>query len=212
MLAQRKTNKRYQAAIYLTLLCLISCSNESITIVELRNLQAENSVKLIERYTQDDISYDIIDNRIVFYTHKENIQPLISLLETLDKSPNHYILRFSWGDRKHYSTTALPAPIPINLNTENPVSLFNKYWALKLVSLNQSQFSLSVFTKNIKNASRAEIESIKIQNGTKLKFRNQNNIEANPTAHKFIINKHEKTMVTIEGWPEGIFLEILDAL
>jgi len=176
MVAQRKTHTRCKALIYLIGLLLIGCSEPKTTIIEFESIDPIKLSGLLERYSNEEIQYDIIDNRIIFHSDEKSIANLIDLLKELDSQTNNFLLTFSWGQQKRYSTITLPNPISLATNLETPLTLFSKPTVLKLTPISNNRYSLNITLLNSpQKQSGQQIESISTPNQINLKLTTQQN-------------------------------------
>lgn len=150
MVAQRSSNSRCKALVYLALLALIACTETQYTMVELEHKSPDELLPIIEHQLKGDIEYHTAGQTIVFYAHKKDIQSTIALLAKIDQPINQlniYTLEFSWKNPARYSTTKLPTPIPVTENKKHTVTLFDKPWVIYIQPANDQQVLLTIKNK-----------------------------------------------------------------
>jgi len=206
MVEQRKTHFGCAALIYLSLL-LSACSNSELTIIELQHINPTEVENIIARFSKDDIQYDIVNQKIIFYAPKENIKDLAHLLNQLDSKPNQFLLSFSWGKIKRYSTIQLPSPIIISPEKATFIHINRDYWQATLHASNNKSYSLN-FIKQLKDEKQnLDIKSVKLSDGTKVKFKDRDTTQED---HGFSITLTEgiETKINEPQLPQGLYLKL----
>jgi len=202
MVAQCKTSYASTTLIYLGLILFVGCSSPEVTIVELKNIDPLKLTTVIERYTEDGISYDIIDKKIIFHANHETVLPLITLIDSLDNQDNQYLLSFNWGKHKRYTTQTLPTPISLSLEIETPINLFNKEMLLQLSSVSSQQYILKI---KHKNKAKQSINSITLNSDTKIQFNEPTSTEFNTQAR---LIENQATLIENDLMPQGLHIMI----
>lgn len=208
MVAQCKTNSGFKTLIYLACFALFACTDPKVTVVELSNTLPADISHIVDRFSKDKIDYDISGKKIIFYGPEEDIGDLVVLLKQLDSKDSQYLLQFSWGKHKRYSTTKLPSPFIAQLNTPTNLQLFSSPWQINLQAIQNNKFVLHLVQYAQSNQGNMEIQSIKLTDGSKVKFRDSANQATTEKHFQVILNENKMEPVSIEGMPKGLHLTL----
>lgn len=206
MVAQRNTYFRCTAFIYLSLL-LGACTNTELTIIELQHLKPTEVENIITRYSKDKIEYDIVNQKIIFYTNKENIQGLTHLLEQLDSKPNQFLLSFTWGKIKRYSTTLLPSPLIIGTTQPITININRNTWLASLEASNNNTYSLKFINQPKEDHQNLDVRSVKLADGTRVKF-NQSAATQSESSFSITLVEGVETKINNPLLPKGLHLKL----
>lgn len=203
MVAQRKNHIRCKTLVYLILIYLTACSDPQITIVEFDHIDPIKVSSIIERNAQDELQYDIIDKKIIFYADRKSIQDLIKLLQSLDQKSDQFLLSFNWGNKKRYSTIDLPSPIMINTTQETKITLFKNTYAINLKVLDDQQYSIQLEKLTQSSEAQTVVSSMRLPDDSKIYF--SDTPQSKKTLHfQWIMKQGIPQLVSTDGFPSGI--------
>lgn len=121
MVAKRKRTHWSTSPVYLTglllilsaaCLSLVSCGNDTATVIELKNKPANDFERILSLHYDDTSAYDISGKHIVLLEPPSS--ELISIIEKIDAGPSRFVLSFNDKNVKHYSTQTLPSEVILN--------------------------------------------------------------------------------------------------
>ena len=207
MVAQRTTHSRCKALIYLALALLCSCSDKEYTVIELHHLQPGNLISILDKQLGDDIEYDISGQSIIFYASESKLQPIIILLNSLDKPSSIYTLTFAWANKYKRSTTQLPHSITIQTKTPNTIKIFDSFWQVSIDQINQGQVLLTLTQSNKVDSKSDQQLFFSDTKGVIIQLA-ETQVEPELLEQQFVITLNKKERINHEQLPEDLAITV----